>query len=177
MKIACLGWGSLIWKTGALPVSGRWQEDGPKVPVEFCRISDGGELATALCLNATPVPALWAWLAVEDLPLACQALKEREAIPEQRTDGVGSLIVTKRPVGMLAEWASARGIDAVIWTNLPAKDAATEGRIPSLEEAVAYLEGLSGETRAHARNYIESVPAQINTPYRREIASALGWES
>ena len=175
MKIACLGWGSLIWKTGALPVTGGWQEDGPLAPVEFCRISDGGELATALCLNATPVPALWAWLTVEDLALACQALKEREAIPEQRTDGVGSLIMTNKPVGMLAEWASARGIEAVIWTNLPARCAATEGRIPSIDEALRYLDGLSGETREHARNYIECVPAQIDTPYRREIASALGW--
>ena len=27
MKIACLGWGSLIWKSGALPVAGEWQTD------------------------------------------------------------------------------------------------------------------------------------------------------
>ncbi|MDU1189996.1 MAG: hypothetical protein E6990_18890 [Enterobacter sp.] len=54
MKIACLGWGSLIWKSGALPVAGEWQTDGPSLPVEFCRVSDGGELATAICMNALP---------------------------------------------------------------------------------------------------------------------------
>ena len=28
MKIACLGWGSLIWKAGALPVASQWHHDG-----------------------------------------------------------------------------------------------------------------------------------------------------
>lgn len=176
MRIACLGWGSLIWKSGALPVEGNWQQDGPSVPVEFSRISDGGELATAICLNATPVPVLWAWLAEDDLARACRALKAREAIPDERTDGVGSMIVPARPAGMLAEWASARKIDVLIWTALPARSAAIEGRIPSQAEALAYLTSLSGDTLAHARDYIEQVPAQIDTPGRRAIVQKFGWQ-
>lgn len=175
MRIACLGWGSLIWKSGALPVEGNWQQDGPGVPVEFSRISDGGELATAICLNATPVPVLWAWLAEDDLARACRALKAREAIPDERTDGVGSMIIPDRPVGMLAEWAHAREIDALIWTALPARSAAGEGCIPSQNEALTYLSSLSGETRDHARDYIKQVPAQIDTSFRRAIKQTLGW--
>lgn len=175
MRISCLGWGSLIWKPGVLPVEGKWHQDGPHLPIEFTRIGDGGELATAACLNADPVPVLWAWLAVDELATACRLLKEREAIPEQRIDGIGSLIVTKKPVGMLAEWAQARSIDAVIWTGLPPRCNHIENRVPSLQAALAHLDGLEGEAREHARDYINRVPGQIDTAYRRAIAERLGW--
>ena len=105
MKIACLGWGSLIWKSGALPVAGEWQTDGPSLPVEFCRVSDGGELATAICMNAPAVPVLWAWLEATTLSVACRALREREANPEDRCDGIDSLLITGRDTGILTTWA------------------------------------------------------------------------
>ncbi|MDW8846463.1 hypothetical protein SD961_11260 [Erwinia sp. MMLR14_017] len=175
MKIACLGWGSLIWKQEQLPVKGEWKMDGPAIPIEFCRIGEAGELATAICVNAAPLPVLWAWLGTEDLAAARHALTLREGIPASRSDGIGSLTVTERPVGILAEWAQARDIEAVIWTALPARSDSVEGKIPSAEEAIAYLSGLEGEKRHHARRYIERVPAQLTTPYRRAIVEALGW--
>ncbi|WP_380182780.1 hypothetical protein [Kalamiella sp. sgz302252] len=177
MRIACLGWGSLIWKPGALPVKGEWHQDGPSVPIEFSRIGDGGELATAICLNAEPVPVLWAWLATEDLAIACELLKEREAIPEKRIDGIGSLIVTHSPVGMLAKWAQRRDIDALVWTGLPPRCNHIENRVPSLQAALAHLDGLQGEEREHARDYFSRVPKQIDTAYRRAIEENLGWRS
>lgn len=176
MKIACLGWGSLIWKQDQLPVKGEWKKDGPPVPIEFCRVGEAGELATAICLNAAPLPVLWAWLETDDLTMARHALGLREGIPASRADGIGSLILSERPLGIMAEWAQARGVDAVIWTALPAKSDSVEGKIPSVEEAIAYLSGLEGEKRHHARRYIERVPAQLTTPYRSAIVQALGWE-
>ncbi|MGO3911154.1 hypothetical protein [Huaxiibacter chinensis] len=175
MKIACLGWGSLIWKYGPLPVDGEWKPDGPALPVEFCRVSDGGELATALCMNAPAVPVLWAWLSVTTLSQACEALRKREAIPEARCDGIGSLLMTGRNCGFLSSWAAERGIDALIWTGLPPRSGAMEGRVPTVDEAIAYLDSLTGETRDHARDYLNRVPAQISTPYRKVITDVLGW--
>jgi len=175
MKIACLGWGSLIWKSGALPVAGEWQTDGPSLPVEFCRVSDGGELATAICMNAPAVPVLWAWLDTDQLSLACQALRAREGIPEERCDGIGSLLIAGCHVGELSTWAAQRDIEAVIWTGLPPRSASLEGRVPTVDEAIAYLDSLSGETRSHAKDYMRRVPSQIDTPYRRVIKEVLGW--
>ena len=175
MKIACLGWGSLIWKYGPLPVAGEWQPDGPSLPVEFCRVSDGGELATALCMNAPAVPVLWAWLSVNSLSQACDALCKREAIPQSRCDGIGSLLIAGRSTGVLSTWAAEKGIDALIWTGLPPRSASLEGRVPTVDEAIAYLDSLSGETRTHAQDYFRRVPAQISTPYRRAISDVLGW--
>ncbi|WP_442797597.1 hypothetical protein [Pantoea vagans] len=176
MKIACLGWGSLIWKPGALPVASQWHHDGPAVPIEFVRIADGGELSTAICLNACPVPVFWAWLNTASLESACRALRSREAIPDSRVDGVGMMTVTESSAGPLATWAKAKGIEGLIWTDLPARMAGVEGQIPTLDDARHYLQNLTGETREHAFHYLQEVPAQIDTAYRRALADLIGWQ-
>lgn len=175
MKIACLGWGSLLWKTGALRVRGDWRADGPEVSVEFCRVADGGELSTALCLNAPVLPVFWSLVDTDDLADACHMLRAREQIPEQRTDGVGTVLVKQGHGGHLIPWAAARGLDAVIWTGLPPRFAGVENRVPSQEDAVRYLDELEGEAGQHARHYIEQVPRQLDTPYRAAIRRELGW--
>ncbi len=38
MKIAILGWGSLIWDRRDLQIAGDWQQGGPVLPIEFSRI-------------------------------------------------------------------------------------------------------------------------------------------
>jgi len=169
VKIACLGWGSLIWKPDNLPVASEWFGDGPRLPVEFSRVGDSGELATALCANAEPVPVLWAWLAAPTLEAACAALKEREGIPAERDDGIGSLAIGGHCAGVISRWAREHGAQGVIWTGLPPRLNGVEGRIPTIDEAVAYLASLEGEVRQHARHYLEAVPAQIDTPYRQTI--------
>ncbi|MBA1291116.1 hypothetical protein G7027_20910 [Pseudomonas japonica] len=169
MKIACLGWGSLIWKPGNLPVASEWFTDGPRLPIEFSRVGDSGELATALCANAEPVPVLWAWLASPTVEAACSALKAREGIPPERDDGIGSLAIGGNPTGLISRWAQERGAQGVIWTGLPPRVNGVEGRIPTVDQAIAYLASLTGEVRQHARDYLEAVPAQIHTPYRQTI--------
>jgi hypothetical protein len=175
MLIACLGWGSLIWKPDALPLASEWFLDGPDLPIEFARVSDGGELATVLCANAPLCKVLWAVLEVESLDQACEALRIREQIPEDRHDGIGIFTTSRSPVGVIGEWAIARQLDAVIWTALPPKFEEVEGLIPTVDDAVFYLAALSVGARNYARDYVKQVPPQIDTPYRREIISRLGW--
>jgi hypothetical protein len=174
MVIACLGWGSLIWKSDPLPLASEWFIDGPVLPVEFSRIGDGGELSTALCMNAPPCRVLWAVLATDSLEQACSALREREQIPAAREDGIGVFVAGGSATGPLAQWASDRQVDAIIWTALPPR-LHTEGRLPTCEDALSYLQSLTGEELEHARDYICQVPAQIDTPYRRVIQKKLGW--
>jgi hypothetical protein len=175
MRIACLGWGSLIWNPGLLPLASEWHVDGPMLPIEFARVADGGELATAICLNAPPCQVLWALLNVETLAAAVNALRKREQIPEDREDGIGVFTINSLTVGVLGKWAADRRLDAVIWTALPPRFEEIEGLIPSLDDVLSYLIALDGETLEHAKFYMENVPEQIDTPYRSEIRK-LGWD-
>ncbi|MGN8275913.1 hypothetical protein [Pseudomonas sp. SMN5] len=175
MIIACLGWGSLIWKPQSLPLASEWFVDGPSLPIEFSRISDGGEVATVICPNAPPSRVLWTVLDVGSLDEACRALQEREQIAQERQDGIGILTVGNSPLGIIGEWAAARQIDAVIWTALPPRLEGVEGLVPCIDDVIGYLGALTGEARDHARHYIQQTPAQIDTPYRRAIIKTLGW--
>ncbi|WP_434577992.1 hypothetical protein J3P95_07645 [Pseudomonas sp. Z5-35] len=176
MVIACLGWGSLIWKPDTLPLASEWFMDGPVLPIEFARVSDNGDLTTAICANAPGCKVLWAVLDLDNLDDAREALRIREGVPQDREDGIGSFVVGATAEGVIAEWAIHRQLDAVIWTGLPPRLRGIEGLVPAAEDAIAYLAGLSGETREHARDYIGKVPSQIDTPYRREILARLGWQ-
>jgi hypothetical protein len=65
MRIAFVGWGSLIWNPGKLPLATNWTEVGPILPIEFSRISKDGRLTLALT-NGTeracpPVTAKARW--------------------------------------------------------------------------------------------------------------------
>ncbi|WP_435930244.1 hypothetical protein [Dryocola sp. BD613] len=146
------------------------------MPVEFSRVGDGGELATAVCMNAPLVEVYWALLDADSIQQATVSLREREQIPVSREDGVGSYILSSKPTGMLAGWAAEKKLDAVIWTALPPRFNGVEGRIPCVEDVLAYLSSLEGEKRKHAQEYMKNAPAEFDTPYRKAIRERLGWD-
>ena len=55
MKIAILGWGSLIWQPKDLKFDANigWKEKGPILPIEFARISKDGRLALVITPNGS----------------------------------------------------------------------------------------------------------------------------
>ena len=78
MKIACIGWGSLIWNLGNLKIQKRWFEDGPILPIEFTRISDNGRVTLIIDKEAKPIQTLWALMTCDDIEEAKKSLKDRE---------------------------------------------------------------------------------------------------
>jgi hypothetical protein len=178
MKIACLGWGSLVWDPRGLPIEGQWLEDGPLAPVELLRQSDDGRITLVIEPSAMPITLLWANMGSIDLRQAKQALGEREGIPLSLRDSrIGQWQrggVATDSIQDLPAWAEERNLGAVIWTALGPK---FDGRVakPSLEQVVGYLRGLSGKKRSRAKEYIRCAPRQIDTEYRRGIEASLGW--
>ncbi len=85
MKIAILGWGSLIWNSGELKTKfTQWTEDGPLLPIEFARKSSGGRLTLVLYKDAKPVKTLWNISESEDLEGAiCNLGKKRRNIHKE----------------------------------------------------------------------------------------------
>ncbi|MDB5826347.1 MAG: hypothetical protein JWQ73_567 [Variovorax sp.] len=177
VKIACLGWGSLLWKSDPLVLASEWRSDGPRLPIEFCRVADGGELSTALCPGAALQTTWWAMLALSDLEKARGLLQEREQIDSRHPEWVGSL-PSATPAAFadhIRLWQPRVGVDAVIWTALPPRFEGTEGRSPDPAEAVDYLSSLAGRTRTHAEDYVRRTPGSLRTANRRAIEMHLGW--
>lgn len=125
------------------------------------------------------MPSLWARFSGEDLAEAREHLRLREKIPaKNREIHIGSWIPgAPEPecIPGLEAWARERGATAVVWTALPPKFFDREVPIASVEEAVAYLAGLSGETRVLAEEYVRRAPVQIATAYRTRFQEDLGW--
>jgi hypothetical protein len=179
MKIACLGWGSLLWKPGPLQLKSQWAEEGPWLPIEFCRVGDGGELATALCPGAQLVKTWCAVLSTEDINDAREQLRLREAVDPAHPEWIGSVPPGEAALGasQIGDWVRGSRYDAVVWTALPPRFDGVEGQIPSANQAVDYLQSLQKPKREHAEDYVRRVPSSIDTLVRREIIRVLGWTS
>ncbi len=177
--IAFLGWGSLVWDPGALPIHRQWHTDGPFVRAEFLRQSNNGRLTLVLAQDVEPVRSLWATFTGSDLAQAREELCKREGIPSKNIEAsIGSWSLgdaNPSHVLDLEPWAAARGIKSVVWTALPPKFAGTSNTAPTIEQAVSYLAGLTGPARDLAEQYIRRTPSQVDTAYRRRIEAALGW--
>lgn len=180
-KIACLGWGSLIWRPGNLLIRREWFSDGPLLPIEFVRQSYDGRLTLVITDNSKPVRTLWALMATNDLIIAKKSLLTREGIPKNKMKPfIESITIGEETIDntklTIKSWAITLKLDAVIWTNLPAKFKGIDNYIPTIDEAITYLrEEVYINTRSIAEEYIRKAPKQIDTDYRRKFEAEFGW--
>jgi hypothetical protein len=180
MNIACLGWGSLIWRPDNLLIRREWFADGPLLPIEFVRQSNDGRLTLIITNSAKPVRTLWALMATDDLNTAKQSLKIREGIPSSKFEtSISSITISENTEDevklCIQNWAKSLKLGAVIWTSLPSKFRETEGVEPSIDEAIIYLNSLDINKRVTAEEYIRRAPKQIDTEFRRKFESEFGW--
>ena len=160
--------------------------DGPDVRVEFVRKSSGDRLTLVLDeATSSAVPSLWAPLDVTDLDEAVTKLAVREG---RKNKPLSSEKIGRWPGTVpetiidLEAWATDRGVQQVIWTDLRTKftDRETgqdrDGCRPDEDQAVEYLKRLITDDRfAAAEKYIRCAPEQIDTAYRRRFVREFGW--
>jgi hypothetical protein len=180
LRIACLGWGSLVWDPRELPIRREWFKDGPFAPVEFTGRSSDGRVTLVIDPTATPVRLLWAHMFPVELSVARKALRDREGIKgADWASRIGSWqFGNEAPVHIpdLPKWAEAHGLDAAVWTALEPRFLGKDGDTsPSIDEVIDYLRGLVDPVLEHAKEYIERAPRQIDTNFRRQIETAMGW--
>lgn len=171
MKIAILGWGSLIWDQRELPIDGNWQKGGPVLPIEFSRISSDGRLTLVIDeKNGVPVKTQYARSGSANLREAIEDLRKREDTLKSMI-GVVSQTINNTTTGfdMIKSWSTEEKWDAVIWTGLPSNFEDKEHVPFTVENGLVYLSGLFGEEKAAARKYIERAPEEVDTPLRRGI--------
>lgn len=180
MKIACLGWGSLVWNPGDLPVLRGWFNDGPLLPIEFARESKDQRITLVLLSEARRVRTLWALMPVDDVQVAREALRAREKIPKRNLDkDIGFWTDTGDSGGLgiraVGAWGQRMGLDAVVWTDLPPKFRGNVGQIPTSDEVVEHLRGLEGKAKDNAEKYVRRAPVQVDTERRQRLESEFGW--
>jgi hypothetical protein len=186
MKIAFLGWGSLIRDPQDLRIKGKWQNDGPFLPIEFMRLSSGGRITLVIYPTAEEVQTLWVYADFEDLDDAIENLRAREVtlterigfatIPDCTSRCWGDLEILER----ILEWGKKKGLDAVVWTGLrenSEKFKENTGMEMNEDNIIKYLKSLKGENLEKAREYIQKTPDQINTKLRQRIHKELSWEN
>jgi len=182
MKIAILGWGSLIWDTRVLRIVGDWRAGGPVLPIEFSRISTNGRLTLVIDeTNGAAVTTRYARSACDNLDEAIADLREREGRPSMERIGFLNLVAnTERDwarqnhphaCDKIKTWAQANTWQAVIWTALTSNFAFKQEESFTTNAAHRYLRGLTGESKTLALEYIHRAPEEVDTPLRRLVAA------
>jgi hypothetical protein len=177
LKIAYLGWGSLVWDRRDLPIVGEWIEGGPSLAIEFARVSGDGRLTLVIDeKHGAQVRTRYAQSACTDLTEAIERLRQREGKPARDQIGfVEPASNRERPESRTSHpescdrikaWAKTQGWDAVVWTALLGNFPQKRGEAFTTEAAYRYFDGLTGDARARAEKYIENAPQEVDTPFR-----------
>lgn len=191
MKIACLGWGSLVWNPKNLNIKGQWFVDGPILPIEFLRLSEDGRITLVIDEDVgTNVRVLWTLMNTEDETEARDFLWNRECPSADKGKNFDTYIPIVKKNGdvgenktksKIQEWLRTQsGTDAVIWTGLDweSKNEKRKKEFkekPTKEQVTEYLRKLTGAEQCCAEQYVRNTPKQIDTAYRRAIEIELGW--
>lgn len=177
MKIAVIGWGSLIWNPRSLVMSGRWRKDGPMLPVEFARRSGKGRLTLVTHEASEAQRTYWVLSGLTVLDEARENLREREGTPHMADVHWATRTVLHASndiiAGRVQSWLSEHAeLEAAIWAGLKA----TVDREDVVAKAVEYLMSLMphGEAYKNAHEYVVKAPFQIQTRVRKEM-QARGW--
>ena len=179
MKIAYLGWGSLIWDQRELLTRGMWQKDGPALPVEYARISNDGGLTLVLYSSAKQVDVLWIHADTEDLAEAIGNLRSREGCRREKIEYVSLMdnscncVAIPSLYKIVQKWAKEKDLDVVLWTGLSSNFKDKTKTLLNEKSAVAYLKGLNEAELSKAEEYILNTPSQIQTNYRKAVTEAL----
>ncbi len=184
--IVIIGWGSLLWDLDDLTphVSGEWAHNlGPVMPLEFVRVSPKRLQALSVVIDpGYGVPCKTSYtVSHKEAPLdAVHDLAKRE-----RADPLNIGYVdltsgeTRSKHGEITEavtdWLQAKGYRSAVWTDLTGNFEEATGIPYTLDQAVSYLNALTGPSRIEAKRYIDSAPAAVDTPLRRALEEHAWW--
>ena len=187
MDIAVVAWGSLIWCPGSLRNRTRWRRDGPRLPIEFARISKDGRLTLVIHPGCEDQPTYWALSEFTSLDQARRNLSERENasfsdIHYLLRNGQAAETSPPEVIERMRDWlAQHTDLHTVLWTGLSSNWKKKRGRDFTPEDAVRYL----GELKAardqattiydRAREYVRNTPPNIQTAVRRAMLEQ-GWD-
>lgn len=177
MKIVCIGWGSLIWDQGDLKTKGNWNNNGPKLPIEFARQSQNGRITLVIEENAAPLTTLWILMDTNSISEACESLMKREGTASRHIHYISNKMEPKNSIQKtILSWLESKDLDCAIWTGLPPKFNKEDFLVPTVPELFDYFDNLTNDTLELVKEYIIKTPKQIDTKVRQEIEKRYDWK-
>ena len=167
MKIAVICWGSIFWDKGSLKTIGNWKNDGPELPLEFCRISSHGKSKERLTLvlneSSKTCVTYWDLMAATDLKTARNNLRDREGTV---TDDIHTFTRNQNPLSSIAKqieiWLVKHpDVDAVVWTGLTSNWPELRRNKFSNEDFIQYLDSKKNSI-ARIKEYFDKAMERIN---------------
>ena len=179
MRIAILGWGSLLWEGGAEfdQWHDPWAYDGPALKLEFSRVSETSLGALTLVIDEeheTPTAVAWCLSRRASVEDAVCDLRCREGTTAAN---IGRLIVTPQPEKSAERgaedpqlaWARLKKLDLLVWTALKGNFKEKRRQPFSVNAAVSYLKTLKPEAKVKAAEYVWRAPDFVKTPVRSAL--------
>ncbi len=180
MKIAILGWGSLLWEVGEQFENqhSAWQYDGPSLKLEFSRISSSRLGALTLVIDpehGSMITVAWCLSKRSDPLDAICDLRCREGTILQNIGRVflGTMRcnhscdkVSRRAI---VSWARVKQLDVVVWTDLQSNFSDKQHTPFSTQAALSYLRTRSPEAKVKAAEYIWRAPDFVQTSLRATL--------
>lgn len=179
MRIALLGWGSLLWEDG--PEFDCWHEpweyDGPTLKLEFSRISISRSGALTLVIDeehGTPTPVAWCLSKRATIDDAVCDLRSREGTT---LENIGRIEVhaqvaapkESEPENPLVAWARSKKLDSVVWTALKSNFREKRKQPFSVLAAIAYLKTLDPAGKTKAAEYVWRASTFVKTDLRSAL--------
>lgn len=187
-RTAVIGWGSLLWDLDDLTphVTGDWNlAAGPTLPFEFVRVSPKRKQALVVVIDedhGTECSTSFIASTRNSLEEAVDDLARRERTTSAHigyADADGNSIQSRHPfvAVRVTQWLRSAGFDAAVWTDLTGNYLDVLGEPFTIPGAIGYLKTLTGESRIEAKRYIDSAPANVETPLRAALRSEDWWHA
>jgi hypothetical protein len=181
MTIAFLGWGSLLWEPDSPfdAVHGPWAFDGPRLPLEFSRISATRASALTLVIDkqhGAACQVAWCQSTRPTVEAAVRDLLTREGTKGDNIRHLAceaALPPTTPAIDVaIATWGRSKGVTTVIWTGLDSNFTKATGKPFSISAAMAHIKGLPDPGKRAAYDYASRAPDFIRTPLRSALMNA-----
>ena len=181
MKIAILGWGSLLWDHNAHFDAQRnqWLLDGPDLKLEFSRVSKSRGKALTLVIdsqNGELCRVAYTISKRKDPEDAICDLRAREGTTRKNIgiyscDGSRHQGRDADSLKAIADWCTIKKVDVVVWTDLESnfKIKSTCANDFSIQNALLHIKSLDAEGKAQAAEYVWRTPDFVQTPLRKVL--------
>jgi hypothetical protein len=183
VKIAILGWGSLLWDHRAEFDERRelWQPEGPILKLEFSRVSESRSNALTLVIDPTNGKLCRVAYAFSKRKYPDDAICDLRCREGTTIDNIGFFFADgsrkhSRDTQVLEDvrtWATEKNIDVVAWTDLESN---FEKKSPiqkpfSVPRALLHIQALDALGKSKAAEYVWRAPDFIDTPLRDTLQS------